>query len=252
MLPDPALADYALRLGDDSLVLGQRLSEWCGHAPMLEIDLALSNIALDLIGQASHFLKFAGRAEGRGRDADSFAFRRDVLDFRNCLLVEQPNGDFAQTMVRQFLFSNWQELLFAQLQQSANETLADIARKAVKEVAYHAHFANEWMVRLGDGTDESRARTVAGLEWLWRFADELFEPDPALGRLVEAGIAVDVLSLRPEWDARISRVLADARLETPKPRRGVKGGRAGHHSEHLGHLLSEMQFLQRAYPGAMW
>jgi ring-1,2-phenylacetyl-CoA epoxidase subunit PaaC len=231
---------HAIRLGDDALILGQRLSEWCGHGPMLEVDLSLANIGLDLIGQATHFLRVAGEAEGRGRDADALAFRRDVLDFRNCLLVEQPNGDFAQTIARQFLFSNWQELLLREVSGAPAPQLAAIAQKAVKEVAYHCRFANEWVVRLGDGTEESRARMVAGLDWMWRFVDELFDPK------------VGAASLRSEWDARILKVLREAGLEQPKPRRGAMGGREGHHSEHLGHLLTEMQFLQRAYPDAQW
>ncbi|MGD0189596.1 MAG: 1,2-phenylacetyl-CoA epoxidase subunit PaaC [Rhizomicrobium sp.] len=243
---------YALRLGDDSLILGQRLSEWCGHAPMLEIDLSLANMGLDLIGQATHFLKLAGDVEGRERDADALAFHRDVLEFRNCLLVEQPNGDFAQTMARQFLFSNWQELLFRELTRSADKTIASIAAKAVKEVAYHASLANEWVVRLGDGTPESRERIENGVDWMWRFVDELFACDTATDILINAGIAANSAALRPEWDARIERTLADATLGVPKPRRAVMGGRIGHHSEHLGHLLSEMQFLPRAYPGAKW
>lgn len=245
-----ARGEYALRLGDDGLVLGQRLSEWCGHAPMLEVDLSLANIALDLIGQATLFLKLAG--EDRGKDADELAFHRDVLDFKNCLIVEQPNGDFAQTIARQFMFSNWQELLFRGLTRSRDATVAAIAAKAVKEVAYHARFANEWMIRLGDGTDDSRARVTRGLDWMWRFADELFEVDAEIEPMIAAGIAVDARLLRAEWDARIAATLADATLELPKPRRAAKGGRAGHHSEHLGHLLSEMQFLPRAYPGATW
>ena len=231
---------HSIRLGDDALILGQRLSEWCGQAPMLEIDLALSNIALDLVGQATHFLNVAGEAEGKGRDADALAFRRDVLDFRNCLLVEQPNGDFAQTIARQFLFSNWQELLMREIAAAPEPRLAAIAQKAVKEIAYHAKYASEWVVRLGDGTDESRARMIQGLDWMWRFVDELFD--------AKDGAA----SLRPEWDKRIASVLSEAGLELPKPRRGTIGGRKGHHSEHLGHLLSEMQFLQRAYPDARW
>ncbi len=245
-----AVHEYAVRLGDDSLILGQRLSEWCGHAPMLEVDLSLANIALDLVGQATLFLKLGG--EGRGIDADKLAFHRDVLDFKNCLLVEQPNGDFAQTIARQFLFSNWQELLFRELVRSNHETIAAIAAKAVKEVAYHARFANEWIVRLGDGTAESRERIVNGLEWVWRFGDELFEVDSVVEPLIASGVAADVRSLRPEWDARIARTLAEATLELPKPRRAALGGRIGHHSEHLGHILSAMQFLPRAYPGAQW
>ena len=234
------LFHHALRLGDDALILGQRLSEWCGHAPMLEVDLALANIGLDLLGQATHFLNLAGEIEGKGRDADALAFHRDVLDFRNCLLVEQPNGDFAQTTARQFLFSNWQELLMREIAAAPEPRLSAIGAKAVKEIAYHAKFASEWVVRLGDGTDESRARMIAGLDWMWRFVDELFNPKDGAP------------SLRPEWDGRIAGTLAEAGLELPKPRRGAMGGRAGHHSEHLGHLLTEMQFLQRAYPGATW
>ena len=234
------LFHHAVRLGDDALILAQRLSEWCGHAPMLEVDLALSNIALDLIGQATLFLKLAGEEEGKGRDADALAFRRDVLDFKNCLLVEQPNGDFAHTVARQFLFSNWQELMMGEIARAPSPGLAAIGAKAVKEVAYHARFASEWVVRLGDGTEESRARMIAGLDDMWRFVDELFDP------------ADGAASLRPAWDARIAETLRTASLEWPKPRRAVLGGRRGHHSEHLGHLLSEMQFLQRAYPGAQW
>jgi ring-1,2-phenylacetyl-CoA epoxidase subunit PaaC len=231
---------HAIRLGDDALILGQRVAEWCGHAPMLEIDLSLANIGLDLLGQAAHFLRVAGEAEGRGRDADALAFHRDVLDFHNCLLVEQPNGDFAQTIARQFLFSNWQELLLREVSDAPDPQLSAIAQKAVKEVAYHVRFANEWTVRLGDGTDESRARMIAGLDWMWRFVDELFDPKDGAP------------SLKPEWDMRIARVLTETGVDLPKPRRGAKGGRDGHHSEHLGHLLSEMQFLPRAYPDARW
>ncbi|HTQ12682.1 MAG TPA: 1,2-phenylacetyl-CoA epoxidase subunit PaaC [Rhizomicrobium sp.] len=249
---DPALFDYACRLGDDSLILGQRLSEWCGHAPMLEIDLSLANIGLDLIGQATHLLALAGEAEGLGRDADALAFRRDVLDFRNCLLVEQPNGDFARTVARQFIFSNFQELQFRELARSSNAALAAVAAKAVKEVAYHARFANEWMVRLGDGTEESHARAEAALEWLWRYADELFAVDAATEALIAAGVAIDVRPLRIEWAMRVARTLHEATLKVPEPRRPVHGGRVGHHSEHLGHLLAGMQFLERAYPGAKW
>jgi ring-1,2-phenylacetyl-CoA epoxidase subunit PaaC len=244
-----ALATYALRLGDDSLILGQRLGEWCGHAPALEVDLSLANVALDQIGQATHFLNLAGEIEGKGRDGDALAFKRDVMDFTNCLLVEQPNGDFAQTIARLFLFSHYQELLFAALAASKDERFAAIAAKAVKEVSYHATLASDWVVRLGDGTDESRARMIAGLDWMWRFADELFVMDD-----VDAAIAagVDKAALRTAWDQRIDATLAEATLERPAARRPVLGGRIGRHSEHLGHVLSEMQFLQRAYPGATW
>ena len=247
-----ALATYALRLGDDSLIIGQRLSEWCGHAPALEVDLSLANVALDHIGQATHFLNLAGAIEGKGRDADALAFRRDVMDFTNCLLTEQPNGDFAQTVARQFLFSHYQALLFAALAAVKDDRFAAIAAKASKEVTYHATLASDWVVRLGDGTEESRARMIAGLDWMWRFADELFEMDDADAAAIEAGAGVDKAAMKAAWDQRIDAVLADARLERPAPRRPVLGGRVGRHSEHLGHLLSEMQFLQRAYPGATW
>lgn len=247
-----AIATYALRLGDDSLIIGQRLSEWCGHAPALEVDLSLANVALDQVGQATHFLNLAGELEGKGRDGDALAFHRDVMDFTNCLLVEQPNGDFAQTMARQFLFSHYQELLFAALTASKNATIAAIAAKAVKETAYHATLASDWVVRLGDGTDESKARMIAGLDWMWRFADELFVMDEIDAAAVAAGVGVDKTALRAAWDARVDAVLADATLARPATRRPVLGGRVGRHSEHLGHLLTHMQFLQRAYPGATW
>jgi ring-1,2-phenylacetyl-CoA epoxidase subunit PaaC len=246
------LATYALRLGDDSLILGQRLGEWCGHAPALEVDLSLANVALDQVGQATHFLGLAGALEGKGRDGDALAFRRDVMDFTNCLLVEQPNGDFAQTIARLFLFSHYQELLFTALMTSKDAQLAAIAAKAVKETAYHATLASDWVVRLGDGTEESRARMIAGLDWMWRFADELFAMDDVDAAALKAGVGVDKAALRAAWDERIDAVLADATLERPAARRPVLGGRVGRHSEHLGHLLSEMQFLQRAYPDATW
>ncbi|GIL38272.1 1,2-phenylacetyl-CoA epoxidase subunit PaaC [Roseiterribacter gracilis] len=244
------IARYAISLGDDSLILGQRLGEWCGHAPTLEIDLFLANIALDLIGQATLLLDYAGTLEGEGRDGDKLAFHRDVLDFTNCLLVEQPNGDFGRTIARQFLFSNFQLLLFQALSNSTDATIAGIARKAAKEVAYHARVASEWMVRLGDGTEESAQRVAEGLDWSWRFVDELFEAPDA--KLIEAGVAVDPASFRPAFDAAIDAVLRDACLARPADRRATVGGRRGHHSEHLGHLLSQMQFLQRTYPDARW
>src|SRR3954465_10759974 len=183
-----ALFEYLLRLGDDSLILGQRLSEWTGHAPSVEVDLSLANIALDLIGQATLFLNHAGETEGKGRDGDRLAFHRDVLDFRNCWLVEQPNGDFAQTMARQFLFSTWQQMLFGHLEGSADDFIASVAAKAVKEVRYHSELSAEWVIRLGDGTDESRRRMAEGLEWHWRFVSELFEMDEMAPAGGEGGI----------------------------------------------------------------
>ncbi|HMG47214.1 MAG TPA: 1,2-phenylacetyl-CoA epoxidase subunit PaaC [Allosphingosinicella sp.] len=245
IVEDQLLVETLLRLGDDSLILGQRLGEWCGHAPSVEVDLSLANMGLDLIGQATHFLGAAG-------DGDKLAFHRDVLDFRNCLLVEQPNGDFAQTMARQFLFSTWQEMLFGHLEGSSNETIAAIAAKAVKEVRYHAELAAEWVIRLGDGTEESRRRMEEGLDWMWRFVPELFEMDVAATEAAARGIGADVSAFRDDYDARVRAVLAEATLEAPKDQRPILGGRRGHHSEHLGHLLAAMQFLPRTYPDATW
>jgi ring-1,2-phenylacetyl-CoA epoxidase subunit PaaC len=247
-----ALFDYLLRLGDDSLVLGQRLSEWCGHAPSVEVDLSLANIALDLIGQATFFLDYAGEVEGKGRDGDALAFHRDVLDFRNCWLVEQPNGDFAQTMARQFLFSTWQRRLFAHLAGSADPRIAAIAEKALKEVTYHADLARDWVIRLGDGTEESRRRMHDGLEWMARFVPELFEVDDLAGFLASRDIAPDLGALRADYDAEIAAVLAEATLPPLPQQRPILGGRRGHHSEHLGHLLCTLQFLPRTYPDAVW
>jgi ring-1,2-phenylacetyl-CoA epoxidase subunit PaaC len=249
---DKVLVETLLRLGDDSLILGQRLGEWCGHAPSVEVDLSLANMGLDLIGQATHFLGRAGEIEGKGRDGDALAFHRDVLDFRNCLLVEQPNGDFAQTMARQFLFSTWQEMLLRHLESSSDETIAAIAAKAVKEVRYHAELSAEWVIRLGDGTEESRRRMTAGLDWMWRFIPELFEMDEAATEAATLGIGADVAAFRDDYEARIRAVLAEATLEPPKDQRAILGGRRGHHSEHLGHLIAVMQFLPRTYPDATW
>jgi ring-1,2-phenylacetyl-CoA epoxidase subunit PaaC len=249
---DLSLFEYVLRLGDDSLILGQRLSEWCGHAPSVEVDLSLANMALDLVGQATYFLNYAGEVEGRGRDGDRLAFHRDVLDFRNCMLVEQPNGDFAQTMARQFLFSTWQKMLFGHLVESSDGRIAEVAAKAVKEVAYHEELAAEWVVRLGDGTDESRRRMQAGLDWMWRFVPELFEMDALAGEAAARGVGPDLSALRADYDRKVGAVVAEATLDLPKDQRPILGGRRGHHSEHLGHILSTMQFLPRAYPDARW
>lgn len=242
---DAARVDYLLRLGDDALILGQRLSEWCGHAPALEVDLSLANMALDLIGQATLLLGEVG-------DADELAFKRDVLDFRNCLLVEQPNGDFAQTIARQLLFSTWQHLLLQRLLESSDTFLTELAAKAVKEVAYHRELSAEWTVRLGDGTDESARRMADGLDWCWRFIPELFEVDDVLQSLIDSGIATDPRLFEDEYRASIASVLKIGELEAPADQRPILGGRRGHHSEHLGHVLAPMQYLQRTYPDARW
>jgi ring-1,2-phenylacetyl-CoA epoxidase subunit PaaC len=237
--------DLLLRLGDDALVLGQRLGEWCGHAPAVEVDLSLANLALDLIGEATLLLGAAG-------DADRLAFHRDVLDYRNCLLVEQPNGDFAQTIARQLFYSTWQHLLLRRLAQSSDHFLREFSAKAVKEIAYHREIASEWTVRLGDGTEESTRRMAEGIDWCWRFIPELFEVDDALQAAIDAGITPDPREFEAEYRAAIAAVLADARLEAPADHRPILGGRRGHHSEHLGHLLAVMQFLPRTYPDAKW
>ncbi|HKR92437.1 1,2-phenylacetyl-CoA epoxidase subunit PaaC [Novosphingobium sp.] len=247
-----ALFQYLLRLGDDSLILGQRLSEWCGHSPTIEVDLSLSNLGLDLIGQASLLLGYAGEVEGQGRDADRLAFHRDALQFRNCLLVEQPNGDFAQTIARQFLFSTYSLALFEKLTASTDVRIAEIAAKAIKEVAYHADLAADWVVRLGDGTEESRGRMNEGLDWFWRFVDEMFEMDDLERSLADAGIAADKTALRTNFDEKVNSVLAAATLPAPVYPYPVRGGRVGHHTEHLGHLLAPMQYLPRTYPDAVW
>ena len=239
--------EYLLRLGDDSLILGQRLSEWCGHAPVLEVDLSLANLSLDLIGQATHLLEEAGAGDG-----DKLAFHRDVLDFRNCLLVEQPNGDFARTMARHLLFSTWQHILFERLTRSSDRFLVEFASKAVKEVAYHRELSSEWVIRLGDGTEESARRMSEGLDWNWRFVPELFEVDETLQALIDRGIAPDPREFEAEYRSAIANVLAEAKLDVPADQRPILGGRRGHHSEHLGHVLAVMQFLPRTDPDATW
>jgi len=249
---DSVRFEYLLRLGDDALVLGQRLSEWCGHGPVLEVDISLANLSLDLVGQATLLLNEAGACEGEGRDGDALAFHRDVLDFRNCLLVEQPNGDFAQTIARHLLYTTWQHMMLQRLTQSSDQFLREFAAKAVKEVAYHRELASEWTIRLGDGTEESARRMAQGLDWNWRFVPELFEVDDLLSAAIERGIAPDPRSFEEEYRSALGAILAEAQLQAPADRRPILGGRRGHHSEHLGHLLAVMQYLPRTYPDATW
>lgn len=239
------LLEYTYRLGDDALILGQRLSAWCGHAPNHEIDLGLSSLALDLVGEATDFLSLAARIEGKGQDADTLAFRRNPPDYHNCLLVEQPNGDFPQTLARQFLFSNWQLLMLEALTHSTDRDLAHIADKSVHEVAGHVEFCRDWMVRMGDSTAVCHKRLVISLDMMARFVDELFMMDEVDDDLLARGIAVDKTSLRAEYDARINDVLHDARLAHPRPAEPVVGGRRGNHSEHLSTMLAEMSLPQR-------
>ena len=246
----PPLAAYALTLGDDALILAQRLGEWVAHAPQIEEDLALANIALDLLGQARTLLSYAGAVEGAGRDEDDLAYLRDDRDFRNVQLVEIPNGDFAVTMARQLAFSAYQYELYTALLDSGDDTLAGLAGKAVKEVAYHRDHATQWVLRLGDGTESSHARMQAGLDQVWPYIDELFDPAGLTGQL--PGVAVDPATLRPAWDSYVTSVLSQATLHEPEPRWRSRGGRDGLHTEYLGHLLAEMQHLHRSHPGATW
>jgi ring-1,2-phenylacetyl-CoA epoxidase subunit PaaC len=247
----PLLA-YTLRLADSALILGHRLSEWIGHAPLLEEELALGNIALDLIGQARSLYAYAGEVEGKGRDEDALAYRRDAGEYRNLLLVEQPNGDFAATIVRQLLYSAFACPFWRALAGSRDATLAAIAAKAEKEAAYHLRHASEWLIRLGDGTGESHRRAQAALDALWPYTGELFEQDSVESALIAERVAPDPAALRPEWERSLTSVIAEATLKHPDSGWMQSGGRSGRHSEHLGHLLASLQFLQRAYPGASW
>lgn len=243
---------YVLRLGDTSLVLGQRLGEWVGHAPALEEDLALANIALDLVGQARLLLTYAGELEGRGRDEDALAFLRDAPEFFNASLAEQPNGDFGQTIVRQFLLDAWQLEMYEALSRSTDSRLTEIAAKAVKETRYHLRFSAGWLVRLGDGTPQSHARVQQALDALWRFTEELLVPDGLDEEMAAAGIGPDLAVLRPRWEAQIEAVLEEATLKRPSGLRYPWHGKRGVHTEHLGHMLAQMQHLPRTVPGAAW
>ena len=250
-----SLSEYIIRLADDRLILGHRLSEWCGHGPILEEDIALGNVALDLLGQASAFLRLAGAVEGKGRDEDALAYFREAVDFRNCLLVEQPNGDFAFTIARQFLFDVHAVVTLDAMSRSASPELAALAAKSLKEAKYHVRHSGEWLIKLGDGTDESHRRVQRALDALWRFTPELFVADDVAARLAARGVGPDLPALRPRWESIVRDVVDRATLTLPhdavhSPH--VRGGRTGMHSEHLGHLLAEMQIVARSHPGAKW
>ncbi|NOD34506.1 MULTISPECIES: 1,2-phenylacetyl-CoA epoxidase subunit PaaC [unclassified Ruegeria] len=247
-----ALHQFLLRMGDNTLILGHRVSEWCGHAPVLEEDIALANTALDLIGQTQMWLGLAGEIDG-GKSADDLAFLRDAWDFRNVLLVEVPNGDFGRTLMRQFLFDAWHSIMLGRLMTSADDRVAAIAAKASKEVAYHLERSGDTVVGLGDGTEESHARMQEALDYLWPYVGEMFASDEVDAQMVAAGIAPNPTDLREEYDALVGRILTQATLSIPESQFAHKGGRDGRmHTEHLGHLLTQMQWLQRAYPGAKW
>ena len=243
---------YTLRRADDALILGHRLSEWCGHAPILEEDMALANMGLDLLGQARELYSHAANVEGRDNDEDKFAYLRDVRQYRNLLLLEQPNGDFAATMVRQFFYSAFADLYWRAMMKSTDATLAAIAAKSEKESAYHIRHSSEWIVRLGDGTAESHARAQAAIDHLWAFTGEMFAVDESERGLIDSGIAIDPAQLRVHWLKTISGNSTEATLVLPENNWMQQGGRDGRHSEHLGHLLSELQSMQRTFPGAAW
>ena len=243
---------YVLRLADTGLILAQRLGEWVGHAPAVEEDLGLANTALDLLGQATLFLGYAAELEGLGRDADALAFLREQGDFLNVTLAELPNGDFGDTIVRQFLIDAFQLELFERLVRSADPRLAEIAAKAVKETRYHLRYSSGWLVRLGDGTPDSHARVQAALERLWPYTRELVETDELDREMAAAGVAPELAGLGAAWSQRVDAVLAAATLRRPADVPFTWYGKQGRHGEHLGHLLSEMQYLQRTHPGASW
>jgi len=260
MTQDEQLFQYLLRLGDSPLVLAQRLGEWVGKGPAIEEDIALTNVGLDLLGQARLWLSYAGEVEARfhgtGRSEDQLAFTRDGGDFCNLLLVEQPNGSYADTTARQFLFDTWHLLALRALAKSRDPRVAEIAAKGAKEAAYHVERSGDWVIRLGDGTAESHARMQAAIDGLWTYTGEMFAPDAVERGLQEAGIAADAAALEAPWRQHVDAVLASAMLTVPHDAwmqgDGGRGGKQGVHTEHLGRLLAEMQFLQRAYPDAQW
>lgn len=249
------LVDYILHLADNSLILGHRLSEWCGHGPILEVDIALSNIALDNIGAARSFYQYAAELEGGGKTEDSYPYHRDVMEFRNVLLVEQPNGDFADTMARSLFFDTYQYHFYTALQKSTDSTIAAIAQKSLKEVSYHFKFSSEWVVRLGDGTDESKQKMQRAINELWQYWGELFAPSNTELEMQQQGVAPDITSLKPLWEESIMDVLKEASLQYPMSTNGGwhhSGGKIGMHSEYIGYILADMQYLQKTYPGSEW
>lgn len=252
MSKQEALVKYLLRLGDTNLILGQRLAEWCGTGPFLEEDLAMTNISLDLFGTAEALLKYAAEVEGEGRTADDLTFLRPEREFTNVLLVEQPNVDFGATMLRQFFVDVFDYYHYVELAKSSDTTVAGIAAKALKESTYHLRHSESWVIRLGDGTEESHRRMQNALDELWRFTDELFEMNDVDAMLIEERIAVDLAPIKVKWQEKVEGVLREATLAIPENAFMQRGGREGKHTEHFGFLIAEMQFLPRAYPDAKW
>lgn len=247
-----AIAKYAIRLGDDALMLGHRLSEWCSNGPFLEEDLALTNVALDFIGRARMFYSYGAELADDGSTEDTYAYSRDIREFTNLLIYELDNGDFAHTIARQYFVDVYSLAYMEALQNSGDETLAAIASKTVKESRYHLRRSYDWMLRLGDGTPESHQRMQSAVDGLWGYVPELFEMDELEQELADAGIGVDAAALRQNWEATVQATLAEATLTEPAGDWSVSGGREGTHTEAMGHMLSDMQFIQRAYPGQQW
>jgi ring-1,2-phenylacetyl-CoA epoxidase subunit PaaC len=247
-----ALIDYTLHLADNSLILGQRNAEWCGHGPVLEQDIAITNISLDLIGQARNFYQYAAILIGAGATEDSLAYLRKEREFKNCLIVEQPNSDWAQTILRQFFFSQYQYLLFQHLQENKDEQLAAIAEKSLKEVTYHLRWSGEWVIRLGDGMEESHGRMIKAIDELWRYTGEMFQATSYELRVANQGIGVDVFKLKELWLNKVKEIFVDATLSVPEKTFMQTGGKEGKHTEHLGYILTELQYMQRTYPGCEW
>ncbi len=243
---------YAVQQGDNCLILGQQLAGWCGHGPVLEQDIALTNIALDLIGQARNYYQYAAKEVGNGMDEDQIAFLRDAWDYYNLLLVEQPNGDFGQTVLRQYLFDVYHLAFLRELAQSKDEGLAAIAQKSAKEVAYHKRWSGQWVLRLGDGTNESHSRMQEALENLWKYALEPYNATALDEDMAARGVGVALAGLKENCLAEVEAHLSEATLKIPEVGPGQSGGKTGRHTEHLGYILAEMQFLPRAYPGAKW
>lgn len=246
------LFEYVTRIADNALILGHRVSEWCGHGPSLETDIGLTNIALDLVGHARVLLQYAAKLEGKGRSDDDLAFLRDIREFKNVLLVERPNGNFADTIARQFLFDTFNYHFFAALCNSKDENLVAIAEKSIKELSYHYRYSAEWVIRLGDGTEESHAKMQEALVDIWDYAGELFEADEVDQAMLEAGIGVDLKAIKVLWDERVDAILKEATLVRPTDGWIQKGGKQGKHSEQMGFILAEMQWMQRAYPNMEW
>lgn len=249
---DEALYEYLLRLGDDNLILGHRLSEWCGHAPALEEDIALANIALDCIGQANAFLNLAAKSANNCKTEDDLAFFRNETEFKNLLLLEQPNTDFGYTIVRQFFYDAFVLHFYQELSKSRNEQLAGICAKAVKEITYHLRHSRQWLLRLGGGTEESNSRVQNAVNDLWCFTDEMFFKNEIDDLLIEERISSDPQSIKYKWRELVEQTLCEAELKIPENVFMKSGGRYGRHTEHLGHLLAEMQIVARSYPGAKW